>query len=123
MQAVTPVQAADSVLSESYVEFVKLDPLILPIIDSNGINQVVSLVVSLEVSSINDAEKVRKMKPKLTDSYIQNMYGMLNEQVALQDGVLQVALIKRRLVIVTKEIMGDDIVHDVLLQVVQQRPI
>ena len=121
--AATTVHAAEKSTSESFVEFVKLDPLILPIIDTNGVNQVLSLVVSLEVSSFNNAEKVKTMRPKLTDAYIQDMYGILNEQVALQNGVLKVSVIKKRLMNVTEHIMGEDIVSDVLLQVVQQRPI
>tara|TARA_B100001989_G_scaffold246915_2_gene218426 strand:+ start:1181 stop:1588 length:408 start_codon:yes stop_codon:yes gene_type:complete len=117
-----PAQAADKKES-SGAEFVKLDPLILPIIDTNGVQQIVSLVVAIEVSGVNNAEKVKTMSPKLTDAYIQDMYGVLNEQVALKGGVIQVSVIKERLMHVTEDIMGEDIVSDVLLQVVQQRPI
>jgi len=105
------------------VQFVELDPLILPIIDNNGVNQVVSLVVALEVKDSWAAAKVEKMEPKLKDAYIQDMYGVLNEHAALKGGVIQVNKIKKRLNRITAEILGDDVVQDVLLQVVQQRPI
>lgn len=109
---------------KSGVEFVQLDPMILPIIDNEGVQQTVNLVVSLEVEGTGSADKVRQMQPRLKDAYIQDMYGSLNKNIALKDGVIQVGVIKERLNKVTDKIMEDpDIVHDVLLQVVQQRPI
>lgn len=109
---------------KSGVEFVQLDPLILPIIDNEGVQQTVNLVVSLEVEGAGSADKVKKMQPRLKDAYIQDMYGSLNKNIALKDGVIQVGVIKDRLNKVTDKIMEDpDVVHDVLLQVVQQRPI
>lgn len=109
---------------ESALEFVELDPLILPIIDNDGVSQVLSIVVSLEVDNAVAADQVKKMTPRLKDAYIQDMYGVLNKNVALKGGVVQVDIIKSRLNKVTDKVMGDDkIVHDVLLQVVQQRQI
>ncbi|MCL4679519.1 MAG: flagellar basal body-associated FliL family protein [Alphaproteobacteria bacterium] len=104
-------------------EFVELDPLILPILDNSGVNQVVSLVIAIEVPGPSAKDKVKSMSPKLKDAYIQDMYGMLNEHAAMKGGVVQVAVIKERLNVITKDIMGKDTVKEVLLQVVQQRPI
>ncbi len=104
-------------------EFVELDPLILPIVDNEGVNQVVSLVIALEVGNAEDAAQVTHMAPKLKDAYIQDMYGVLNRHAALKGGVIQVGTIKKRLNKISDEIMGEDVVTDVLLQVVQQRPI
>lgn len=105
-------------------EFVELDPLILPIVDNDGVHQVVTLVVSLEVGGAESVDKVKKMTPRLKDAYIQDLYGVLNKHAALKGGIIQVAAIKKRLNMVTGKVMGDDeVVNDVLLQVVQQRPI
>lgn len=104
-------------------EFVELDPLILPIIDNTGVSQVVSMVVSIEVDGPAAAEQVKKLSPRLKDAYIQDMYGVLNEHAALKGGVIQVDTIKKRLNKLTADVLGEGIAHDVLLQVVQQRPI
>lgn len=104
-------------------EYVEMSPLMVPVIDSYGVNQVVSLVVSIEVDGVSDADKVKAMKPRLTDAYIQNMYGAMSESVALKDGMIQVGIIKERLNEITGDVLGDDIHAEVLLQVVQQRPI
>ncbi len=109
--------------SGSASEYVKLDPLLLPIIDEDGVQQVVSMVVAIEVGGVSDADKIKAMRPKLTDAYIQDMYGILNKHAALKGGIIQVQMIKERLNKITDEVVGDKIDTEVLLQVVQQRPI
>ncbi len=104
-------------------EYVKMDPLVLPILDNDGVYQILNLVIVIEVGGINDADKVKAKKIRLNDAYIQNMYGMLNEYDAIRHGIIQVGVIKDRLNIITSEMMGDDVHTEVLLQVVQQRPI
>lgn len=109
---------------KSHYEFVELDPLILPIVDNNGVSQTVSMVIALEVPDSSAASKVEMLAPKLKDAFIQDMYGMLNRHAALKGGVIQVGAIKKRLNKISDKVMGDEeVVHDVLLQVVQQRPI
>lgn len=108
--------------SKTY-EFVELDPLILPIIDENGVNQVVSMVIAIEVADTYSANKVTALSPRLKDAFIQDMYGVLNKHAALKGGVIQVNMIKKRLNKISNKVLGDDVVQDVLLQVVQQKPI
>lgn len=115
--------ASDKKEDSSAKEYVKLDPLLLPIIDEDGVQQVVSMVVAIEVDGVFNADKVKAMKPKLTDAYIQEMYGSLNKHAAYRGGVIQVVMIKEKLNKITHKVMGDDIDTEVLLQVVQQRPI
>lgn len=119
----SPVYAAGASNGEVGTEFIELNPLVLPIVDRDGVSQTVSVVVALEVHDSESAGKVKAYKPKITDAYIQDMYGVLNEHEALKGGVLQVPMIKKRLSRVTNHLLGEDVVHDVLLQVVQQRPI
>lgn len=108
---------------ESGAAYVKMDPLLLPIIDDDGVQQIVSLVVAIAVMNEEDAGKVEAMKPRLNDAYIQNTYGLLNRHAALKGGVIQVSMLKDKLNAVTHDVMGDDVEADVLLQMVQQRPI
>ncbi len=106
-----------------HFEFVELDPLILPIVDNNGVSQTVSMVIALEVEDSAAAASVNSMAPKLKDAYIQDMYGMLSSHAAMSGGVIQVNKIKQRLNKISDDVLGEDVVSDVLLQVVQQRPI
>ncbi|MBU0800349.1 MAG: flagellar basal body-associated FliL family protein [Alphaproteobacteria bacterium] len=107
---------------EVKMEYVELDPLILPIVDKTGVTQTISLIVMIEVNDAAAAQKVEELAPRLTDAYIQGMYGALNKHEALQGGVIQVGMLKDRLNEITLKVMGEGVANGVLLQVVQQRP-
>lgn len=104
-------------------EYVQLDPLILPIINAQGVTQTISLVITIEVPDAVSAEKVTARAPRLKDAYIQDLYGALGRQASTQGGVVDVGAIKARLNAITRRVMGEGVTGDVLLQVVQQRPI
>lgn len=101
--------------------FVEMKPLVLPVLDKEGISQIVSIVVSLETDTPEKAKEVEALKPRLTDAYIQGMYGVLSSKEVMADGILQVEYIKGRLNKITNKVLGENKVKDVLLQVVQQR--
>lgn len=103
-------------------EYIDLKPLVLPVITDRGLTQQVSLVVSLELP-YGKTEEVEPMEPKLADAYLQDLYGALGTGGAMmKGGVIDVAAVKGRLTAVTDRVLGADKVHEVLLQVVQQRP-
>ncbi len=104
-------------------EFVALDPLMLPVVDRNGVSQMVRIVVSLQVPDAHTAEEVKSLSPRLKDAYIQDMYGVLGRKAAMPDGLIQVSYIKQRLHKATVAVLGEGKVEDVLLQHVQQNPI
>lgn len=106
-----------------HMAFVELDPLVLPIIDSQGISQVVSLVIVLQVNDEKQKASVEGQMFRIKDAYIQDMYGSLNKHVAVKDGVLQVDVLKQKLTAANERVLGEGVVSDVLLQVVQQRRI
>ncbi len=109
--------------AHAVMSFVEMDPLILPIIDADGISQLVSLVIVLQVHDEAQKAQVTAQMPLIKDAYIQDMYGVLNKHVAVKDGVIQVGIIKEKLNSASERILGEGVVQDVLLQVVQQRPI
>lgn len=105
------------------LRFVKLNPIVLPIIDESGVTQVVTLVVSLEVDGDENAKYAENLSPRLKDAYIQDMYGVLNRKAAMDGGMIKVNELKERLNRLSHKVLGEGKVNDVLLQVVNQRPI
>ena len=102
------------------VHFVELSPLILPVINDRGVTQMVSLVVALEVDSQEKADKVTLFSPRLTDAYLSDLYGTFSRK-APQDGVIPIDYVKKRLNSASAKILGEEIVSDVLVQVLQSR--
>lgn len=118
-------EAKDAKKKENYapLSFVEMDPLVLPIVDANGISQIVSFVIVLQVHDEEQKAEVTAQMFRIKDAYIQDMYGVLNKNVAMKDGVIQVDVIKKKLTSASERVLGENVVQDVLLQVVQQRPI
>ncbi len=110
----------------SGAHYVELDPIMLPIIGSNGVSQVINLVISLEVDSSSTVRKAERLQPVLTDAYIQGMYGMLARHTAVSGGALELSSIKKKLLKLSNNILSKDGDHDVkrlLIQMVDQRRI
>lgn len=103
--------------------FVQLDPVILPIIGKDGVTQTVSLVIAIETADEASKAEIIMLAPRLKDAFIQDMYGMLNQEVMLRSGVIQVTALKSRLHQISNRVLGEGMAKDVLLQVVQQRPL
>jgi hypothetical protein len=107
-------------------EYVKLDPITLPVITSKGLTQQVSIVVELEVAW-GKKDDIAPFEPRLIDAYLQDLYGVLGSGHALMKGdVVDIEMIKKRLTDVTTKVVGpkhQDEVHAVLLQALQQRPL
>ena len=103
--------------------FVQLDPLILPIIDRSGVTQTVSLVVVIATTDDAIKQEITAMAPRLKDAFIQDMYGVLSQENTMKNGVIQVTALKDRLHKVSNRVLGEGKATEVLLQVVQQRPL
>ena len=107
---------------EDASSFVQLDPLILPVVGKDGLTQLVSLVIVIETPDEAGKQHVTYMAPKLKDAFIQDMYGALNHEDVMRGGIIEVTALKNRLQKVSERVMGEGVVNNVLLQVVQQRP-
>lgn len=121
----TPKEGEEAVPKGEF-DYIQLSPLYFPVISKNGASQMVSIVVSLEVTNEDDVlEKVNYLKPKITDAYIQAMYGRFSQGRGFMDdgNTIDVSSLKSKLTDATYKIVEPGVVHDVLLQIVQQRRI
>ncbi len=101
--------------------YMELDPLLLPVITEEGITQQVSLIVKIEVSDSSHLEEVKALEPRIVDAFVQDLYGTLSQKNAMViHGIVNIPLIKNRLKTTATRVAGEDLIHDVLLQVVQQ---
>jgi len=117
-EVVAEEEAAEGEVKE--ITYVEMMPIILPIIDRDGISQTISMVVSVQVPNEAKAEEVRQNMPRLADAYLSDMYGTLSKQASMEGGVIKVSMLKERLNSITKKVLGEGVADDVLLQVLQQ---
>lgn len=104
-------------------DFVEIDPLMLPIVGVDGVSQSVNIVIIVQVKNRWKANKVTDLEPRLKSAYIEEMYGTLSATDLMTNGVLQVGELRKRLLDITIEVLGDDVVQDILFKTVDQRPI
>lgn len=105
-------------------EYVQMDPVILPIIGHNGATQTVSFVVTLEMMSLKEADKATVLKPRLNDAFLSKMYGNMSH-VSMRGGqtYINYEMMKKDLNKASVKVLGEESVHDVLIQVIQQQKI
>lgn len=103
--------------------YVSIGPIILPIINDDGTQQIVTMIVSLQVNDTSDSDKVRQQLPRLIDSYMRALYGKLDSSTMHGGVLIDVDFVKRKVAKATEEIMGKGLVEDVLIQAISQRQV
>ena len=101
--------------------FVEFNPIVLPILGDGEIVQFVSIVVTLEVGSEDEADRVVAFAPRLNDAYMNALYGRLLASEVMNDGVVDLRRIKSRLIEESNHVLGPGTVRDALIQMVNQR--
>lgn len=105
-------------------EFVQIDPIILPIIGHSGATQTLSVVITLELYNVNDAEKATELKPRLGDAFLTTLYGSVAEaRMVNGQPMINIIRTKQDLKDASARVMGEDVKHDVLIEVLQQQKI
>ena len=120
-----PDRAVEEVVEEPPAAppvYVRFNPLQLPLIGDDGIEQVIDIIVALEVPDQSAADQVIAMAPRLNDAILRDLYGVLHTSRIMRNGIVNVGAIKERIVTVAQGIMGEDLVSDALVQGVAQRP-
>ena len=100
-------------------DYLEMKPLVVPVITAKGLTQQLSLVISIELP-YGTLDDIKVLQPKLADTYISDLYGLLGAGGAILHGnVVDVVTIKDHLTRDTTKVLGDKY-SQVLLQVVQQ---
>ena len=95
--------------------FIELDPLTAPFLRDGKFAHYVLLVVSLEVGSKRDIERVREMLPRLRDAFVTELHTLAATRSPDQRPI-NVARVKARLIAGAHKALGPGVVRDVLVQ-------
>lgn len=88
-------------------QFVKLQPMIVPVLQDKRMRGLVSVQVSLKLADPANREKVEQLKPKLTDRYILTLNQLGQTMIAI-DRPVNLGLIQQVLQRGTDHILGAD---------------
>ncbi len=102
--------------------FVEMQPLSLPMLpNDNGRARIVSVFFALEVADADSAAKVESHALRLTDAYIERLYGLLERRGVVYDGIVDLGRLKDEIMRTTTEVVGEQTVTHVLVQNVSQQ--
>jgi flagellar basal body-associated protein FliL len=114
-------KSSEFTAGEDGSRYITMAPMILPVLNDKGIEEIVSVVVSLEVKDQEKMEKVNRLVPKLKDAYMRALYGKLESKAYRNGQFLDINRLKIKITSVTHTIVGHGEVDDVLIQGVNQR--
>ena len=118
-------EAAEDELPEEPVGppvYVEFNPMQVPLLGERGLEQMITLVVALQVRDNGVGDEVIEMAPRLNDAFLLELYGSLQRgDVMLDNGMVDLRVVKRKLLGAAAEVLGDHMVDDILVQMVSQR--
>lgn len=103
------------------VPFVELEPLVLPMIQEGRVTHHVEFQIILEVRP-EKKEWIKLVMPKLLDRFIVELHGLLSLRFVREQPDLR-PILKERLTIRSKELVGDAVKSVLLSRVQKLRPI
>lgn len=101
--------------------YVNLQPMVLPVLDEKGPQQLITLLISLEVENEEKQDLIKERMPRLNDAYLQTLYGALDTRTVNKGSLVDITRIKQKLKAPTERVLGKDVAKDVLIQAVAQR--
>lgn len=101
--------------------YVHVKPLILPIINDQGVEQIVSLIVDIHVKDSGTADTLHKNMPRVVDALLRHLYGGLEDGTLNKGKLVNLTKIKAKAVDAISEIVDRQSVVDVLIEGVSQR--
>lgn len=100
--------------------FVRLPPLVVPVIGPNKVEQFVTVVVSMEVVQ-EKLPIVQANMPRLSDGFLTALYGAVADKSVMKAGLVNIPAVKEKLMESAGKVVGQGIVINVLIQAVTQR--
>ena len=103
--------------------FLELHQIVLPIIDDKGVKKAVTMKVTLEVNDYFKLAELAKIKPKLTSVFLRDAHSLLHHPHFMSRDEIPVAFFEQRLQKTLNATMDAPIIDNVVLKMVNQRPI
>jgi flagellar basal body-associated protein FliL len=101
--------------------YMKLDPMIMPVLGKDNALETVSMIVSLQINEQKNISEVSHLVPKIKDAYLSALYGNLNKASYRNGQFLDITKVRNRLILVTSGFADKKVIQDVLIQGVSQR--
>lgn len=107
--------AAEAAKPAEPPRFLDMDPLVIPIFAEDRVVAAIQIQLKLETSGAANEEYLNRIKPRLGDAFLRDLYAFI-PRVVQKGGQLDVLAIKRRLQTVADKVAGPGKINSVLVQ-------
>lgn len=101
--------------------YVRMEPLVVPVISEEGLQQMVTMLVVIEVSSFEAADFVHSHMPRVRDAIVRAIYGGLSSGDIRNGKMVNLGKAKANIAEQVRKVMKPDMLKDVLVEGVAQR--
>ena len=101
--------------------YVRLDPIFIPVIEGSQVTKQVGVTLMLQLFSDNAKSDVEAKRKPLYDALFRDLYGYFQDRAAASGRVDQTFL-KARLLRTTNRVVGPNLVKEVLIEQLFERP-
>ncbi|WP_046021314.1 hypothetical protein [Magnetospira sp. QH-2] len=96
--------------------YVDLEPLLVPLIQGDRMQATVTIEVKFECMGKENEDKIKRLAPKLSDTFLRDLYSYLPRMLRKTSEV-DLALLKDRLLLLSAKATGDpDLVRDLTVK-------
>lgn len=99
---------------------IDMDNLSIPIFAEDRVAATVVIKLKVEVIGSENKEKVTKLLPRLSDAFFKDLYTFI-PRVIHQQNKLNASILVERLKMTGDKVMGQNIIHDVIIEEVTER--
>jgi flagellar FliL protein len=101
--------------------YVHIAPLVLPVINDKGVEQIVSIILDVQVKDFDAADAMHTNMPRVMDALMSSLYGSLGQESLRGGKLVNVGKVKSKAIAAIGKVVGADNIRDVLVQGVAQR--
>jgi len=101
--------------------FIDMEPILIPIFKNNAPAAKIQIQIKLETKSTENAIKIQRMMPRISDTYVQDLHGFMPRLLKEQERI-DVFILKQRLKMISERKFGKGLIEDVLVQSVVDTP-
>lgn len=104
-----------NLFGDENVEYYTLQPFTIPVVRDGRITKHVSFVITLETSGLANKDKILEARKRLRNSFLRDLQGVLS--IRRKDGwTFKTSVLKKRLMAVSKRVLKEDIISDVIIE-------
>ena len=101
--------------------FIDMDPIMVPLLQGNGVAATIQIQIKLETEGQENAIFLKRRMPKISDAFVRDLHAFMPRLLKDKERI-DVFILKQRLQVIGDRLFGKGYIKDVLVQSVIDTP-